>query len=511
MNPSIYTLEKTVHQPTATDAESRPLIRGDDPQTVFTRALDFELEKISSFYQIKEKEILDDAEALLRDVGAFEEDNDAYPRPATAQHSADHIRQVARGRGSRSARSTEDGDEDSDSGDDGDDDETAALTKKRRRSSPWAPPRRKAPSSAMYNSTDLGASTELGRSARRSSAAGFDDFTEMESSSIMIKKRIIGHYVQLCELKSYVQLNHTGFRKVLKKFDKIVDMELRAKYMSNFVDPAYPFRRETMKNLDEKITAVEQAYADIVTQGDLERAKRDLRSHLREHVVWERNTVWRELIGLERRAEAASLGRGLLGAPNDGMRTRLQGDDVVLSPTQQIKTPLGRFTCPTWVLGQPMLTLLLIIVTFLVLLFVPIMDLPEQQNCLAMLVFVSLLWATEAIPLFVTALLIPFLCVLLNIPRSDDGHERLGSKDATNYIFASMWTPVIMLLLGGFTIAAALSKMKIDKRIATFVLSKAGTRPRTVVLANMFVAAFASMLVSNVAAPVLCFSIIEVR
>ncbi len=67
-----------------------------------------------------------------------------------------------------------------------------------------------------------------------------------------------------------------------------------------------------------------------------------------------------------------------------------------------------------------------------------------------------------------------------------------------------------MLLLGGFTLAAALSKCKIDKRIATFVLSKAGTRPSTVLLANMLVAAFASMLISNVAAPVLCFSIIEV-
>jgi len=74
-----------------------------------------------------------------------------------------------------------------------------------------------------------------------------------------------------------------------------------------------------------------------------------------------------------------------------------------------------------------------------------------------------------------------------------------------------MWTPVIMLLLGGFTLAAALSKCTIDKRIATFVLSKAGTQPRTVLLANMLVAAFASMLISNVAAPVLCFSIIEVR
>lgn len=74
-----------------------------------------------------------------------------------------------------------------------------------------------------------------------------------------------------------------------------------------------------------------------------------------------------------------------------------------------------------------------------------------------------------------------------------------------------MWTPVIMLLLGGFTLAAALSKCKIDKRIATFVLSKAGTQPKTVLIANMLVAAFASMWISNVAAPVLCFSIIEVR
>ena len=67
-----------------------------------------------------------------------------------------------------------------------------------------------------------------------------------------------------------------------------------------------------------------------------------------------------------------------------------------------------------------------------------------------------------------------------------------------------------MLLLGGFTLAAALSKCKIDRRMATLVLSKAGTSPKVVLIANMFVAAFASMLISNVAAPVLCFSIIEV-
>lgn len=110
-----------------------------------------------------------------------------------------------------------------------------------------------------------------------------------------------------------------------------------------------------------------------------------------------------------------------------------------------------------------------------------------------------------------TSLLVPFLVVVLQVVRQDDKpHARLESKPAASYIFAAMWTPVIMLLLGGFTIAAALSKYNIAKMMATFVLSKAGTKPRTVLLTSMGVAMFASMWISNVAAPVLCFSIIQV-
>ena len=117
----------------------------------------------------------------------------------------------------------------------------------------------------------------------------------------------------------------------------------------------------------------------------------------------------------------------------------------------------------------------------------------------------------QVIPLFVTALLVPFLAVVLQVVRQDEKpHHRLDPKTATKYIFAAMWTPVIMLLLGGFTIAAALSKFHIAKMMATFVLSKAGTRPRTVLITNMFVAMILSMWISNVASPVLCFSIIQV-
>ncbi|KAI8305171.1 putative transporter [Colletotrichum sp. SAR11_240] len=504
----IYQLEKTVHQTSAGDAESRPLIRNEEPEDVFSRALGVELEKICSFYVAKEGELLDEVNQLLGDVGNFssedEEENGGPRRSFGSGH-----RPGMSGTNGRRSESIDGNMDDSD--DDEDDDETTGLTKSR---SSLGGGRRKTAPNLGHSTTELTASTELtlGRSLRRYSTTQDEipDQSFLYSSSIMLKKRIVSLYVQLCELKSYVQLNRTGFRKVLKKFDKIVDRELRPKYMSTHVDSAYPFKVESIKTIEENISKMEKAYAEVVTNGDENLAKRDLRSHLREHVVWERNTVWRDMIGMERRAEAASLGRTLLGRDGLSGARRLQGDDELAPVTKEVVTPVGRFVVPTWVASTPLLTLLIAFVIFFLLLFIPIMEKPEQQNCLALIVFVSILWATEAIPLFVTSLMIPFLCVVLTVVRSEDKpHRRLDSKAATSYIFSAMWTPVIMLLLGGFTLAAALSKCKIDKRLATFVLSKAGTTPRTVLIANMLVAAFASMLISNVAAPVLCFSIIE--
>lgn len=119
-------------------------------------------------------------------------------------------------------------------------------------------------------------------------------------------------------------------------------------------------------------------------------------------------------------------------------------------------------------------------------------------------------------PLFVTALLVPFLVIVLRVIRSeeerDDGriiYTRLSAMEASKTVFASMLSPVIMLLLGGFAIAAALNKYGIAKSLASFVLSKAGTRPSNVLIANMLVASMASMWISNVAAPVLCLSLIQ--
>ncbi|GME49429.1 Sodium/sulfate symporter [Neofusicoccum parvum] len=522
----IYQLEKQIHQragPDTQDAESSPLLAGtvDDPDKTFSSALDHELEKICNFYRSKEHEVYTELESLLKEAEEYLEENeglngedDEVPPPSRATNRSNGRKgSIFGGLGlSKRRRSTvsrrsipEEEEEEQESDDDAD--ERSALRKTASQNG-----RRNSRDDPMSGSGMISSTGALGR--RRRSLA-FDDENDMSfavlyDSVISLKKRTISLYVNICELRSYIQLNKTGFRKVLKKYDKILDRSLKSSYTEQNVEPAYPFLQPTMDKLAENLSKVEQAYANLCNQGDVATAKRELRLHLREHVVWERNTVWREMIGIERKAQAANLGirQTILGHDTDP-KSRLQGDDAEIS-MQEISTPVGRYTCPRWLLSSTFYTIIAILAIFLVLLLLPIMKEPEQQNCLALVVFVSLLWATEAIPLFVTSLLVPFLVVVLRVVRTDSKpHDRLESKAAAGYIFAAMWTPVIMLLLGGFTIAAALSKYNIAKMMATLVLSKAGTRPRTVLLTSMFVAMFASMWISNVAAPVLCFSIIQ--
>ncbi|KAL1970649.1 hypothetical protein VTN77DRAFT_4293 [Rasamsonia byssochlamydoides] len=530
----IYSLEKQVNRRdghTAADAESAPLLDSAvDTDSIFRRALDAELEKICSFYQLKELAIFGEVEDVVKEESQYTLSTDGVnmdpvsetviktrtlsfgsrPRPGSILHSLG----LRRGRreSTISGSAGEEGEEDDDRDSDDDVAPDSPVDEARRALRSQQSHNRDSIAVSDGHPSDLADSRLWGSSRPATHDEHFADprFLDLYNAGVALKRRAISVYVSLCELKSYIQLNKTGFSKALKKYDKILDRSLRRAYMSGTVSPAYPFTDSTMQRVDENIARIEQVYADVVTKGNLPLARRELRLHLREHVVWERNTVWREMIGIERKAQAANVGirRTLLGGDHDPSTAQRQGDVEIRAKV--ISTPLGRYSVPEWLFSLSFLSLVVIVIIFAVLLSVPIMKSPEQQNCLAMLVFVSLLWATEVIPLFVTSVLIPFLVVVLRILRSDDQpHTRLDPETATKVVFASMWTPVIMLLLGGFTIAAALSKYDIARRMATFVLSKAGTSPRVVLVTNMFVSMFLSMWISNVAAPVLCYSIIQ--
>ncbi|PYH93891.1 plasma membrane phosphate transporter Pho87 [Aspergillus ellipticus CBS 707.79] len=531
----IYSLEQEVHRSAGqgrVDVESAPLLESSTLNTnaVFQRALDAELEKICTFFQAKETEVFAEVEEVVREAEAYAHQADkinvdpmsesmikartlsagSRQRPGFRQLTSQERR-----RSTFSETLADDDDDDADS-----DDEPGPRANQLRPQSHGAESSNPDGSRTdeMRDSGLWAADSRIlgygGSSAHR--APGDEEFSDpivvdLYNTGLSLKKQAVAAYVSICGLKSYIQLNKTGFSKALKKYDKTLDRNMRREYVNSVVSPAYPFTDATMDRVDDHIHKVEEVYANVVTGGSIPLAKRELRLHLREHVVWERNTVWREMIGIERKAQAANVGirRTLLGIDDDPSQARRQGDEQD-GQSKRIKTPFGVIEIPQWLCSLSLGTLLFILVVFAILLSAPIMKKPEQQNCLAMLVFVSLLWATEVIPLFVTSLLIPFLVVMLRIMKSETKpYERLGAKEATSAAFSAMWTPVIMLLLGGFTIAAALSKYDIARRMAMFVLSKAGSKPNVLLLTNMFVSMFLSMWISNVASPVLCYSIIQ--
>lgn len=158
---------------------------------------------------------------------------------------------------------------------------------------------------------------------------------------------------------------------------------------------------------------------------------------------------------------------------------------------------------------------LVALLVLILLVALPVLWSQEQSRCLALLLFASILWATEALPLYVTSLMIPILVVLLGVlvdPNTGRGPippQPLPALDASKAIASSMFSPIILLLLGGFSIAAAMERLGIASRLAKAVLKRAGKKPSTIILVIMLFATVVSGLVSNVTAPVLCLGIVR--
>lgn len=396
-------MEKQTNQldgATTTDVEAAPLLDNTPhPDTVFRRALDAEREKISSFYQFKEDEILGEVEELVSHAeGYLSEASFANVDPMGESLSKTRsassgsrprrgslFQNLGLGTGRRRSGDSGFGVRD-DAVADSDEDEQSIDPQSR--------------SPQLQGSTSVNPDSDTGffgdTRATRSVHHVDPKISDLHNSGVSLRKRAIDVYVSICGLKSYIQLNKTGFSKALKKYDKTLDRALRREFMNTTVSSDYPFTDQTMRRIDAKIARVERVYADIVTSGNLQLAKRELRLHLREHVVWERNTVWREMIGIERKAQAANVGirRTLLGGDEDPVTAQRQGDENEIKVTE-LRTPLGRYRVPEWICSLNFGTLIFILIVFAVMLSLPILKEPEEQNCLAMLVFVSLLWATE--------------------------------------------------------------------------------------------------------------------
>lgn len=113
---------------------------------------------------------------------------------------------------------------------------------------------------------------------------------------------------------------------------------------------------------------------------------------------------------------------------------------------------------------------------------------PLANKGLAMLVFIGILWLTEAIHVTATALLVPIVALFLGIPEFD-----------TKKALTTFADPIIFVFFGGFALAATLHVQKLDRKIAFGLMSLAGGHLGAAVLMMFAVTAALSMWISNTA------------
>lgn len=129
------------------------------------------------------------------------------------------------------------------------------------------------------------------------------------------------------------------------------------------------------------------------------------------------------------------------------------------------------------------------LIFFVLLLLFPVQGVsPEAARLAAILALTLVWWMCEPVPIPVTAILAPALCVALGISSARE-------------LFASFGDPIVFLFIGGFILAEAMMVHGLDRRIALGLLGfkwVGNSLPR-VMLVFGFIGMFLSMWLSNTA------------
>ncbi len=123
------------------------------------------------------------------------------------------------------------------------------------------------------------------------------------------------------------------------------------------------------------------------------------------------------------------------------------------------------------------------------------LPLVNSKAMFAVFAFIAAAWFTEALPLSVTALLVPVGLGLLNVVD-------------TRSAFQPFFDPIIALLFGGFLLALALSKHEVDKLVACKLLKFGVRNQGSLVFSVILITAFMSMWISNTAATLIMLPVI---
>jgi len=128
--------------------------------------------------------------------------------------------------------------------------------------------------------------------------------------------------------------------------------------------------------------------------------------------------------------------------------------------------------------------------------------LPREASFMAgIFLLAAILWATEAIPLFSTALIVIGLQVILFANPGNWLYLGFQNTPGPSFrsILASAADPVVFLFFGGLLMAQAAIKEGVDKKMSSLIIQVFGNKPRQVLLGFILVTALFSMWMSNTA------------
>ncbi len=169
---------------------------------------------------------------------------------------------------------------------------------------------------------------------------------------------------------------------------------------------------------------------------------------------------------------------------------------------------------------RPYLKYIIPIVIPLIVLLLPLSAFPfegltiVQQRVIAIFLLAALCWVFEPIPIYATSVVIIMLELLMLSNkgifffRLEEGEAHFGELLQYNDIMATFASPIIMLFLGGFFLAMAATKYRLDVNLARVLLKPFGQDPKFVMLGLMLITGVFSMFMSNTATTAMMLSIL---
>ncbi len=125
---------------------------------------------------------------------------------------------------------------------------------------------------------------------------------------------------------------------------------------------------------------------------------------------------------------------------------------------------------------------------------------PAGEITFGIFLLAAVYWVFEPIPIYATSLIVILLQVLL---LSDQGVIDVSSDsyvpERYQVFYGALASPIIILFLGGFTLAAAAVKYGIDKSLTRLLIQPFGSNPKFVCLGMMLSTGLLSAFMSNTA------------